>query len=233
MKKNKMMRLASALLVAVMLTTCTISGTYAKYVTSEDNTDTARVAMFNVSITDDGELFLSSYGRDNLSYDVTANTVESSDSDLVVAPGTTKFADTLKITGSTEVATRVEFDSEITLTNWDTTYFPIIFTVGTESYGMNYMNDKLGNPIASNQYTTVADLLAAVEGAMEAYSAYVAPNKDYSTVAYPTLTWEWPFESYTAVDHINDAEDTNLGREAVTKDIQISVYVKASVTQVD
>lgn len=44
MRKNRMMRAASALLVAVLMTTCTISGTFAKYVTSADSTDTARVA---------------------------------------------------------------------------------------------------------------------------------------------------------------------------------------------
>ena len=46
MKKNKMMRIASALLVAVILTTCAISGTFAKYVTSTPGSDSARVAKF-------------------------------------------------------------------------------------------------------------------------------------------------------------------------------------------
>ena len=44
MKKNKMMRIASVLLVAVILTTCAISGTFAKYVTSGNGSDNARVA---------------------------------------------------------------------------------------------------------------------------------------------------------------------------------------------
>ena len=46
MRKNKMMRLASALLVAVLLSTCAISGTFAKYVTSSTGTDKARVAYW-------------------------------------------------------------------------------------------------------------------------------------------------------------------------------------------
>ena len=40
MRKNKAMRLASGLLVAVMLTTCIISGTFAKYVTTNKAEDT-------------------------------------------------------------------------------------------------------------------------------------------------------------------------------------------------
>ena len=49
MRKNKMMRAASALMVAVLLTTCTISGTFAKYVTTAEGKDTARVAKFDVT----------------------------------------------------------------------------------------------------------------------------------------------------------------------------------------
>ena len=43
MKKNKMMRLASFLLIAVLLTTSVISGTFAKYVTTDAQWDSARV----------------------------------------------------------------------------------------------------------------------------------------------------------------------------------------------
>ena len=50
MKKNKMMRLASCLLVLVMLSTSMISGTFAKYVTTGSAEDTARVAKFGVDI---------------------------------------------------------------------------------------------------------------------------------------------------------------------------------------
>ena len=46
MKKNRMMRVASALLVAVLLTTCAISGTFAKYVSTATGEDAARVAYW-------------------------------------------------------------------------------------------------------------------------------------------------------------------------------------------
>jgi len=49
MKKNKMMRIASVLLVAVLLSTCAISGTYAKYAANITASDSALVAKFVVS----------------------------------------------------------------------------------------------------------------------------------------------------------------------------------------
>ena len=48
MKKNVMMRVASALLVAVLMTTCAISGTFAKYTSSKTDSDSARVAVWGL-----------------------------------------------------------------------------------------------------------------------------------------------------------------------------------------
>ena len=53
MKKNKMMRLASGLLVAVLLTTSMISGTFAKYVTTESGSDSTRVAKWDIDFTEE------------------------------------------------------------------------------------------------------------------------------------------------------------------------------------
>ena len=45
-------RILFTLLVAVMISTCAISGTFAKYVTEATGTDTARVAKFGVEVND-------------------------------------------------------------------------------------------------------------------------------------------------------------------------------------
>ena len=50
MKKNVMMRVASALLVAVLMTTCAISGTFAKYTTTVTSSASARVAEWAFTI---------------------------------------------------------------------------------------------------------------------------------------------------------------------------------------
>ena len=63
MKKNTMMRLASVLLIAVLMSTCAISGTFAKYVTSDSSSDSARVARwgFNGTTLNIEDLFVAAY----------------------------------------------------------------------------------------------------------------------------------------------------------------------------
>lgn len=55
MKKNKTMRAASALLVAALLSTSIISGTFAKYTTGASAQDSARVAKWGVVVTATGD----------------------------------------------------------------------------------------------------------------------------------------------------------------------------------
>jgi len=96
MKKNMMMRVASALLVAVLLSTCAISGTFAKYTTSDSDFESARVAKWGVTITleVDNTAFNTTYANDgeqekDSSANVIANTVASKNAtDTVLAPGT-------------------------------------------------------------------------------------------------------------------------------------------------
>ena len=57
MKKNILMRIGSTALVLTMITSYIISGTYAKYITSDSASDTARVAKFGVVVTATGSLF--------------------------------------------------------------------------------------------------------------------------------------------------------------------------------
>lgn len=112
MKKNKMMRLASFLLVAVLLTTSVISGTYAKYVTTASGNDTARVANWGVEITADEDIFLSEYAphddEDGFGYgeEFSVAAASEDEDDHVVAPGT-NGAFTFSITGAPEVAVNV------------------------------------------------------------------------------------------------------------------------------
>lgn len=114
MKKNRMMRLASGLLVAVLATTSMISGTYAKYVTKTTAADTARVAKWGVEVSATTALFEEKYATDDKTgtfkfagdYSVDAN-----DDKDVIAPGT-KGSMVFSVTGTPEVAVnvKVEFD---------------------------------------------------------------------------------------------------------------------------
>ena len=90
MKKNKMMRIASILLVVTLLSTCVISGTFAKYVTKAEGADKARVAKWGVLVSVEGNAFATEYQAHDEAYkeDGGEISVQASNEDQVVAPGT-------------------------------------------------------------------------------------------------------------------------------------------------
>ena len=111
MKKNKMMRLASAMMVMTLMTTSVISGTFAKYVTSDSATDTARVAKWGVEVQVGGNLFGTDYAKngetnsDGIIAINTSTSVNASDDVNVVAPGTQNTtAFTVEVSGTPEVS---------------------------------------------------------------------------------------------------------------------------------
>ena len=227
MKKNRMMRVASALLVAVLLTTCAISGTFAKYVTSKESTDTARVAKFGVdlAVTVDGA-FATEYNADVTVTDkngaAIAKTVvaSSTDQDNLVAPGTKgDLMASATIAGTPEVAVNVKQEATLVLTGWEvngTYYCPLVITVdGAKFYGMDY--------------TSAAEFIAAVEAALDSDVNY-EPNTDLTESH--SVTWEWAFEGTDGKQ--TDVKDTALGDYAAkTGDIEISFTYEVTVTQID
>lgn len=122
MRKNKMMRAASALLVAVLLTTSTISGTFAKYVTTATANDEARVAKWGVELQVVGNLFGDTYANVSNGNKITANdddtatvrsynTTDGLDGDDVVAPGTKNDEGfSFSINGTPEVSGEISID---------------------------------------------------------------------------------------------------------------------------
>ena len=114
MKKNKMLRIASVLLVAVLISTCAISGTFAKYVTKASGEDAARVAKWGIILTLEGEdVFLPEYAADDNTYNPIYADPESESTvlaanatDKLVAPGTKNDGYKATVTGTPEVAVR-------------------------------------------------------------------------------------------------------------------------------
>lgn len=113
MRKNKMMRTASALLVATLLTTSIISGTFAKYTTQASGSDTARVAKWGVTVTASGNLFGTDYASNSAAENkdsivATSTNVSTATGDTranIVAPGTKNDKGfTVEIKGTPEVA---------------------------------------------------------------------------------------------------------------------------------
>lgn len=220
MKKNKMMRLASVLLVAVILTTCAISGTFAKYVTSGNGSDTARVAKFGVTVTGTADTFKETYAKDNTGFTLDANTVVSTEK--VVAPGTSGSMAAFTITGTPEVAVRVSFAGTLELGDkWvdsaSTYYCPIEITVGDTTY-------------KGKDYTSADEFETAVNDKIATYSKDYAAGTDLSTISAntPAVSWKWAFEGN------DDVKDTYLGDQAAAGNAAtISLDVTATVTQID
>ena len=239
MKKNRMMRVASALLVAVLLTTSVISGTFAKYVTDGSGSDTARVAKFGVTVTNAGALFLEDYAKMDAAYTLGANTVESVDNWKVIAPGTSHSNTDVVLVGRPEVAVKVTYEITTLTVSGDWTddngdeYFPVIFKVaGTDYYiGMN------------NDVDSVADLIAEVKKAAANYSKTYASNTDLSDKGADALdiTWRWEFDgaanNATLKNYQTDVKDTDLGDKAANatagNELKIELAIKTTVTQID
>ncbi len=118
MQKNKMVRLASGLLVLTMATTCIISGTFAKYVTGDEAGDSAHVAKWGVTTTISGALFGAHYNAfsetdsetDSESDLISAAYTGSVDGETgnIVAPGTKSENMTISIAGKPEVSGKIE-----------------------------------------------------------------------------------------------------------------------------
>jgi len=218
MKKNKFLRLASFMLIACLATCCAVGGTFAKYTTSSNANDSARVAKFGVTVTmTDYDVF-----KDN--YDATV--ISSTTADDVVAPGTSGTLAGISISGTPEVKVEVKYEATLTLTGFDA-YCPIVFTVGGVTYGIDGIKDSTGIE-ATNESADVAALITAVQNAIAAYTAKYNANTDLSTATAPKVSWEWAF------DKNDDEKDTTLGNTAETGTAAtIDLKIVTTVTQVD
>lgn len=233
MKKNRMMRLASILLVCVLLTTSVISGTFAKYTTSTNGEDTARVAKWGVTLSVDTEsLFATSYGTNlapaakNEAGNDIAITVNAAGTPApdVVAPGT-GGAMVFSIVGEPEVAAKVTVSftdiSSIHVPQGAVVigpsaddknaeaYYPIKWTLkrsDTKPTDWENVTEKKLNGVT----------LAAVAAYFSDETTGINGNYDANTnleevFGYYQLSWEWAFEN--AVTGVN-ALDTYLGDQS-------------------
>lgn len=228
-KKINFLRAGALTMVLALGTTCFMSGTLAKYVTSGQGSDSARVAKFGVAITANGSTFAEAYDTDDGTF-TKANSVISSAAenntvlDNVIAPGTAGDMASMTLAGTPEVAVRVSYDvTEFELTNWTTDgtdqYCPIIINVNGTEYNC------LGA-------TDIDSFKSNVIEAIEEYSKDYAAGEDLAGVGADSLaiSWEWPFSTSEA----NDVKDTALGdRAAADNAATIKLTVKTTVTQID
>ncbi len=221
-KKNVLMRSAGLLLVLVLVTSCFVGSTFAKYTVGGTGSDTARVAKFGVNVTASGTMFAKEYATDDGNAGTITKSVISTDK-KVVAPGTKGNMASMTLTGTPEVAVRVSYAvNKFELKGWTTDgtteYCPLVFTVGTASY-------KIGDA----GITSVSDLQDKVTAAITAYSKDYEAHTDLSGVGADSLkvSWAWAFEG-------DDAKDTALGsRAAEDKAATVELEITTTVTQID
>lgn len=201
MKKNRMMRLASILLVCVLLTTSVISGTFAKYTSTATASDTARVAKWGWGTTEVTlDLFDSVYqGTDG-------ETVMSKYNDNVIAPGTSKAA---AITWVADQSFTPEVDYNVT------------FAVNAIKLPANLEQQLKWTLQVNGGSVSTYDTFAALKAEVATLS-----YKGEAAQAVPTIDvkigWVWEFEEDD--DHI----DTALGNMDNLNSLEIQVVLTAT-----
>lgn len=225
MKKNMFLRVASVLLVLTLLSTCAISGTFAKYVTTGSSEDSARVAKWGIQITATGAdaLFATEYG-----------TTVKSDVD-VVAPGTNGTFGGFTVDGKPEVSCEVTYTATVELTgSWEDAdgnfYFPLTLTVGDTTV------DQSAAEGATDKSDAAGKIEDAIEAAIAAQTATYAPGA--TVAAALAFDWAWAFGDDNKTSSGNDAKDTYLGNIAAglvdgKTAPNISIDVTATISQVD
>ena len=203
MRKNKMMRAASALLVAVLLTTSTISGTFAKYVTQDSAKDVARVAKWGVELQVEGNLFGETYVDEIKNSDdpkvlaVQAkhkfNTADEGTMDDVVAPGTKNLDGfVFSINGIPEVSGEVLID-ELVIQN-------IFLANGT--YGVMIKVDETIDVIDAENFKEFGDLYYKVGDKFVEATAYADDTQYYTLEDKVILNVPGTSGKYYPVDFI-------------------------------
>ena len=226
----------------MLVTSCFVGGTFAKYVTYGGGQDHARVAKFGVKVEAAGDVFAKEYdAKDPTVQDyngqVIAKSVISSDGKTkLVAPGTANSdALTVSVTGTPEVAVKVEYVAHVTFNesltepdNWKDKdghyYCPLVITVN-------------GTPYNGLDYESATDFENAVEGAINGLTKNYPANTDLSQSGSKgvAISWEWPFEGATGnKGNQSDENDTYLGDQAAAgKAATVGIVVATTVTQID
>ena len=223
MKKNKLFIIGLVTVFVALLSLTLVSSTFAKYTTTDTGTDTARVAKWGVSISAAGDdAFKTEYATDDKNVTEITTSVKSSTNDKVIAPGTEGTFAAVTVTGTPEVAVKIEQKATVTLENWvintDEFYCPIVITVKKGNDTITIQQDATNN--------TVAALKEAIEEAIN-NTIYAEANTDLSTkISSLEISWAWAFGAGTT-----DAKDTALGNLETAPTIKVEVVT--TVTQID
>lgn len=215
MKKTKLMRAALLLLVLTLVTSCFVGGTFAKYTTSAEGSDTARVAKWGFMPT--------TITMDNLFdkvYDATENATVKSAVD-VIAPGTKGSAKFGFTYGGNATVTAPEVAYTFTVSAAGSTCDPNIKNNDNIQW-------KLDNGAWGNWDKLIADI-EALDGnkADNKYNPGELPTGFGTGDNEHTVEWQWVFHTTEAAD----AKDTEMGNAEALAAVTLKITVTA--TQID
>jgi hypothetical protein len=237
-----------------------VGGTYAQYKTSGTKSDSAHVAKFGVTVTPGGSLFATTYTKTDTTVTGITNSVSSSGSGNVVAPGTSSPEGglTIALSGAPEVAVKVEAVVEYTdvklggnsVSDVTGDYYPIRYTL-TQMKGEEVTYSA--TDVTSGSLAAAAEALAKAlttadsatpvdEGGKYTAVAYLEPGKSLAElVGSLKLEWEWAFTNGTLSGESDSgnittedqaiALDTALGDQESPQNPSFKVTV--TVTQID
>lgn len=225
------MRAASGLLVAVLLTTCVISGTFAKYVTSVDGTDSARVAKWGFTgestITLD-KLFKDTYQNNG------EDTVKSSTD--VIAPGTSGEASFGFSYGGNSAVNAPEVAYQFKVDTTGSTCDDSIKNNENIVWSLDDHECKASDDKKS--WDVLLDKIQALQNNSENSNNYKPgelPTNFGSTTTTHKVSWEWKFDdNSTTKDEATNAQnkqDTGMGNAETLANVTLKITITA--TQID
>jgi len=228
MKKNRMMRLASVLLVCVLLTTSVISGTFAKYTTAATSTDTARVANWgfdNTATIDITELFKSAYDNENVAG------VSIEDITDVIAPGTSNAA-SFKFTYNDQNAGAPEVAYSFTVSVDGSVCDPIIANNPNIKWALYHKDDA--ESISWTDWGTMLNEIKKLSGEEDGSANYEPGELPDAFAADDDLyyvAWKWMFDDSVDGAVNNDVNDTAMGNAVDLANVTLKITIAA--TQID
>lgn len=196
MKKNRMMRLASILLVLVLMTSSVVGGTFAKYTTSAESSDTARVAYWGFEKPTTVEFDLFGHSDSGVYFDGTND---------LLAPGTTKTINYEFL--NTKVGDRAP----------EVAYKVIVTTDGSVPPSQK-LDDQITWIYNGTDCPTWDSFINAIKAESAEYNAGELPNflKAGET---NTIGWRWEFADGS------DVEDTYLGNETELASVKLAIKI--------
>lgn len=206
---KKKMSILAALVLAVVVTGYSVSGTYAKYTSTFTGSDSARVAKWSFNIGGSAANMITNEFTFDLFNTINDANVATGTDETIIAPGTT---------GSFDIV--LQNKSEVTAK-----YYVVL------SETANAGNIPVEYSTNGTDWKSLADINTELKNA----EAELAMNAGSDTTK--TIKWRWAFEkanSETDTDtDVRDTADTKLGVDANTTDQTITVKAEIVVTQVD